>query len=262
MIGALLGASASVAARQPKPRFEVASVTPAKSLKPSRAPVPRVQPGGRFSAGLATVESLVSFAYDLKPYRIAGGPDWVRRDRFEVSAKAETDAPADQIRLMVQSLLEDRFNLVTHIEQREMPLQALVRTRSDGSVGPGLVRIDGCSPEVVNELRRTFPGKYPAPIGGGVTSSCSSMGLTGLADFLSVGRDVPVIDATGLKGSFYYTIRSQFTLVTALFGVYNNDPNLPALSTALQEQLGLKLEPRRGPVDVLVIDSVQHPAEN
>ncbi|HET9192419.1 MAG TPA: TIGR03435 family protein [Vicinamibacterales bacterium] len=191
MISALLGAS--VAAQQPKPRFEVASVTPAESLKPLRAPVPRVQPGGRFSAGLATVEALMSFAYDLKPYRIAGGPDWVRRDRFEVSAKAETDAPADQIRLMVQSLLEDRFNLVTHIEQREMPFQALVRARSDGSLG---------------------------------------------------------------------TIRSQFTLVTALFGVYNNDPNLPALSTALQEQPGLKLEPRRGPVDVLVIDSAQHPAEN
>jgi uncharacterized protein (TIGR03435 family) len=96
-------------------------------------------------------------------------------------------------------------------------------------------------------------------------SSCSSPGVTQLADLLTIGLDTPVIDATGLSGSFYYTLRSQFRPVATWFGTSrfaSNDPDLPALSTALDEQLGLRLESRRGPFDVLVIDSVQQPTEN
>ena len=92
-------------------------------------------------------------------------------------------------------------------------------------------------------------------------SGCSSKGLGDLAILLSMGQSAPVIDATGLTDSFYYTIRSQFNPAAAFLGrgAANDDPNLPALSTALDEQLGLKLESRRGPVEVLVIDSVERP---
>ena len=177
---------------------------------------------------------------------------------FQISAKAENDAPAAQIELMVQSLLKDRFKLVVHREPREMSVQALVRARPNGSLGPGLVRMDECSPSIVNELRRKFPEKYPTP-SGGMISGCSSMGLGSLATGLTLGLGTPVIDATGLTDSFYYTLRSQFSMVAAYVRAPNNDPNLPALSTALDEQLGLKLESRRGPLDVLVIDSAEMP---
>jgi uncharacterized protein (TIGR03435 family) len=249
---------AILAAQQPAPRFEVASIKRTDSQMPSGAPIPRAQPGGRFRADIATVVALVWFAYGWRNDFVVGGPDWVRKDRFEISAKAENDAPAAEVKLMVQSLLKDRFKLVTHIEQREMRFQAIIRARPNGPLGPDLVSIDECSATAVNKLRREFPEKYPTP-GGGMVGGCSSMGLGDLATLLSIGG-TPVIDATGLTGSFYYTIRSQLSLAAAFTGrTANVDPNLPALSTALDEQLGLKLESRRGPLDVLVIDSVQEP---
>jgi uncharacterized protein (TIGR03435 family) len=119
--------------------------------------------------------------------------------------------------------------------------------------------MDECSPTIVNELRRKFPQKYPTP-GGGMISGCSSVGLDNLAILLSV-QGTPIIDATGLTESFYFTLRSQFSFVpAALVGRPNPpDPNLPALSTALEEHLGLRLQTRRSPVEVLVIDSVERP---
>ena len=90
-------------------------------------------------------------------------------------------------------------------------------------------------------------------------SGCSSKGLGDLALLLSIGQGTKVIDATGLTDSFYYTLRAQFSAAAAVFGPTNTDPNLPALSTALEEQLGLKLQSRRAPVEVLVIDSVEMP---
>ncbi len=251
--------AASIAAQEAKPRFDVASVRRTESRLPRPGAIPLALPGGRFYAGLATVEDLLWFAYALRPHEIVGGPDWVRSDRFEISARAATDAPPDQIKRMVGSLLEDRFKLVTHKEHREMRFLALIRARPDGALGPALIRIDECSPARMMKLQQKFPEKYPAP-GNGLTSACSSRGLDNLATLLSIGS-TPVIDATGLTGSFFFTIRSQRSSL-AFLGLTNNDPNLPALSTVLNEQLGLKLESRRGPLDVLVIDSVQEPTEN
>jgi len=244
-----------------KPTFEVASVKRAESTNPWAGAIPHVLPGGRFYAGLATVEDLLWFAYGLRPHQIVGGPDWVRRNRFEISARAATELPPDQIKRMVGSLLEDRFKLVTHVEQREMQFLALVRARPDGPLGPALIRIDECNPATIRELRQKFPEKYPTPIGNGMISGCSSRGLDDLATLLSI-VGMPVIDATSLKDSFYFTIRSQFSPTVALFGATNSNPNLPALSTALDEQLGLKLEGGRGSVEVLVIDRVLMPTEN
>jgi len=259
-VGIVAALLAAPGAAQEKPRFEVASVKRTESPAFSTAPIPRAFPGGRFRADFTTVTGLLWFAYGVRQDFIAGGPEWVRRDTFEISATAATDAAADQIRLMVQSLLADRFKLVTHIEPREMRFLALVRARSDGQPGPDLVRIDECSAAAVNELRQKFPDRYPTPRGG-VTSGCSSTGLGNLADLLTLAG-TPVIDATGFTDSFYYSLRSGFSPASALLGATRSDPNLPELSTALEEQLGLKLESRRGPRDVLVIDSVEQPTEN
>jgi uncharacterized protein (TIGR03435 family) len=249
-------------AQQPAPRFEVASIKRSESRTPSMAPAPRAVPGGRFRADIATVETLVSFAYGVRTDFIVAAPDWARQDLFEINAKASYDAPANQIKLMLRSLLEDRFKLSTHMEGREMQVLALVRARPDEPLGSNLTPIDECSPAAVNELRRKSPEKYPPPMGVGMISGCSSMGLGALAILLSTGRDIPILDATGLTDNFYYTIRSQFSPVAAVFGIANTDPNLPALSTALEEQLGLKLQSRRAPVEVLMIDSVEMPTPN
>jgi uncharacterized protein (TIGR03435 family) len=153
-----------------------------------------------------------------------------------------------------------RLGAAGHRERREMQVLALVRARPNGQLGPSLVSMDECSPAVVNDLGRKFPEKYPSPIGAGMVSGCSSKGLSDLAVLLSMGQSTPVIDATGLSDSFYYTIRSQFDPAAAFLGRGGNtDPNFPALSTSLEEQLGLKLQSRRGPIEVLVIDSVEMP---
>jgi uncharacterized protein (TIGR03435 family) len=261
MLLAPLAAATAIAAAQAPPSFEVASVKRTESRTIGGAPIPRAQPGGRFRADFATVDALLWFAYGVRQDFIVGGPDWVRQDTFEISAKAENDAPAAEIKLMVQSLLKDRFKLVAHKEPREMSVQALVRARPNGPLGSGLVRIDECSPAFVNELRRKFPEQYPTPTGGGMTSGCSSVGLGDLATSLTMVQGNSIIDATGLTESFYFTLRSQPGLPrAALLGRPNTpDPNLPALSTALEEQLGLKLQPARGLVEVLVIDSVERP---
>ena len=173
-------------AQQPTPKFEVASVKPTESRKIGPNIVPRAWPGGRFGADHATVDLLIWFAYGVRTDLIVGGPDWVRQDLFEISAKAEDDAPAAEIKLMVRSLLEERFKLVMHMERRAMQVLALVRARPDGPLGSSLIRIDECSPAMVTKLRRDSPDKFPTGVAGSL-SSCSSMGLGDLA--LSVPRD-------------------------------------------------------------------------
>lgn len=258
----LMGLSAY--AQSSKPRFEVASIKPtvpvtSGPLNELLNRIPRFHPGGLFSAPQATVRDLLILAHDLRPNRIVGGPDWVRQDSFEVNARAGTNASANDMKPMIQSLLEDRFKLVTHVESREMRYQALVRARPDGPLSAGLEPLEECSSTVVNELRRKFPEKYPFPMNG-LVSGCSKPGLENLAALLESRLDVSVVDATGLKGSFYFTIRSQWPAGPSRAEV--TDANLPSLATALEEQLGLRLESRKGPLDVLVIDSIEQPTEN
>jgi uncharacterized protein (TIGR03435 family) len=257
----------AVSAQEPRPRFEVASV---KTQPDARVYNPgvlalRVRPGGVFRVSHGTVQGLLMFAYDLREYRIVGGPDWIRNDLFEVDARAGGDASASDVKQMVRALLEDRFGLVAHTEQREMRHQALVLARPDGQFGPNLVRMEECSAAAVNDLRRKYPEKYPMP-GGGLVAGFSCAGLGDLAAMLSLGS-TPVIDATRLKGGFYFTVLShlsQWNLAAATMGraVPASDASVPALPTALEEQLGVRLESRRGAMDVLVIDSVQQPTEN
>lgn len=270
---AVLGVSAS--AQAPKPQFEVASVKASGPVVPSRGTWTDVinsvglrrLPDG-ITAPQETVHSLIITAYGVLPYQIVGAPDWVQSDRFDINAKAATNVPVAQIQLMMQSLLEDRFKLVTHREQREMRHQALVLARGANALGPGLFRMDvSCSPMAVNELRRQFPEKYLSPLGNGVSSSCSNRGVELLAASLASDLGTPVIDATGLEGPFYWAFRAERprrnSNLSSNLGAPLTDPSdLPGLSTAFEEQLGLKLESRKGPIEVLVIDSVSRPTEN
>jgi uncharacterized protein (TIGR03435 family) len=269
VLAGFLGALAS--AQEPKPRFEVASVKPSGPVTPSGGTWTDMMNSGlrRLPDGITapqeTVHGLVIRAYGVLPYQIVGGPDWMKSDRFEITAKAGADVPGAQIQLMMQSLLEDRFKLVAHREQREMRHQTLVLAKADRRLGPGLFRMDvACTPAMINELRQKFPEKYASPFNG-VMSGCSAAGVGGLASSLTSRLGTPVIDRTGLEGPFHYAFSAQLPArpVSPSLGAPTSDPaDLPALSTGLEEQLGLKLESGKGPIEVLVIDSVSRPSEN
>lgn len=254
----------STYAQASRPRFEVASVKP--TMPPTGGPlttvlnaIPRVRPG-LFTAPQITVESLIFLAHDVRANRLVGSPSWGREEYFQITAKAADDTPTEQVKLMIRSLLWERFNLALHSEQREMRYQALVRARSDGALGPSLLPIKECNSTVVSDLRQRFPETYPAPIGAGVVGNCSKTGVIELARYLEDYFGGLFNDETGLTSSYYFTLRSQRPAGQMSREV--SDPGLPSLPTALKEQLGLKVEMRRGLVEVLVIDSIQRPTEN
>ena len=240
----------------PKPQFEVATVRPNKSGDTSASLGPR--PGGRLIGTNQTVRNLIRNAFNVQPFQLIGGPDWMDADRFDIQAKAaDTDLdekgmmPPQQFLLRLQSLLEDRFRMVTHWETRELPVYALVLAAT-GTLGPKLKAHTG-------ECNRP-PGTVPPP--GSAAINCGTRGapgkMTGLgitmvtfARNLSGGTGRYIIDKTGLEGN--YDLELEFTPDQSA------DTTGPSLFTAMQEQLGLKLDAQRAPVEVLVIDRVERP---
>jgi uncharacterized protein (TIGR03435 family) len=189
------------------------------------------------------------YAYDLPDYQVVGGPAWVRTDRFDIAARAGRDASVPDIRRMLQTLLEDRFKLRTHTEQRETALYKLVTARGDDRLGPNLTKSE-------DDCKRLVQRPPNVPAGAVTVTGCAT--TAHFARSASVVMAAPVTDATGLVGlfeyAFYYSSGGDgLTATTSL------SPNIeaPSFPTALQEQLGLKLESTRGLVEVLVIDSVE-----
>jgi uncharacterized protein (TIGR03435 family) len=251
------------------PTFDVASVKPNRSGSPARAMGP--EPGG-FGAINIGLRDLVAFAYgvtyDSADTRVIGGPDWIASQRFDISAK--TAAPRDRIAAMVQSLLQERFKLRAHIETREVSIYALVLAR-EGALGPQLHRS-----EIDCAARREAArgGTLPPPAPPGARPMCTGRNIPGtivggaltldsLASALTRFAGRPVTNETGLTGAFDYDLTwTPEAIPEPAAGAppLIIDPNGPSLMTAVQEQLGLKLEPERVPADVVVIDSAELPS--
>jgi uncharacterized protein (TIGR03435 family) len=259
VVGLIAGSVAALTAQSPETGFDVVSI---KRDVSGAFPVgPEARRGGSFVAINATLERIVRFAYDLPEYRVIGGPDWARSTRFDVEARAARDLSADQIKTMVQALLKDRFQLVSRREQREGAVYALLMAHDDKRLGPNLrPAAAGCAaptgPGAKMEERRT-------PNGGVATKrTCATMAV--LTSILADGLQAPVDDKTSLMGLWDYEL--SFTgqrRRAATAAAAAQDPNdAPVLVTAVQEQLGLKLDAGRGPVDVLVIESATQPTEN
>ncbi|HZR24452.1 MAG TPA: M56 family metallopeptidase [Vicinamibacterales bacterium] len=238
----------------PLPQFEVASIKPNTSGK---GPV-RIQtsPGGRFTAINVTLKNLVQFAYKLQSFQVSGGPDWITSDRFDIVAKGDESS---DVTLMVRALLLERFALGTRSESREQPLYALVLSRPDGRLGTDLHRSTTRCDDAKNCGIRLGLG----------TMNMASVSIAQLATNLSGLLDRSVIDRTGLDGEFDATLKwtpDQSTPGLALKAGFAPagaiDPNGPSIFTAVQEQLGLKLDAQKGPVVMLVIDHAEHPANN
>jgi uncharacterized protein (TIGR03435 family) len=252
--------------------FEVASVKPNNS-GPAAGQSLNGQPGGIVVVTNMTVRELITRAYQVQSFQIVGGPEWMPNDRFDITAKADRDLPPTGFdglppaMLMLRTLLEERFRLVVRHESREMPVYALVVARADGQPGAGLRRSQSDCAALVNAAgtRGGPPGAGPdgrPPCG---LSGRSGMVMAGgypmsqLVRFLSPQVQRVVIDRTGLSGDWDFDL--VFTPPQIAAGANAPlDTSTASLFTALQDQLGLKLEPARAPVDVLAIDRVERPA--
>ena len=256
----VVASSSSLTARQSTPTFEVVSIKPNTSASFPVSPTAR--PGGMFVSTNVTLASIIRFAYNLPDYRLAGGPPWIRAERFDVDARAARDVSSEELQRMVQALLRDRFRLVVRFEQRDMPIYALLLARNDKRLGPGLrpastdCVLPGGRVRAGLEERRTA--------NGGVSSRRTCASMAALVSTLSSELQAPVDDQTTLAGLWDYELsftgERRRNVDPAVAARDTNDA--PALLTALQEQLGLKLEAARGPVDVLVIDSAERPTVN
>ena len=207
-----------------------------------------------------------------------GGPAWIDKQRFDIEARAEGNPGNEQVRLMLQSLLEDRFALALHHETRQLPIYALVALKR-GKTGPQLVPHSGdakCNDPIADgPLSQPKPGEpMPAYCGGFfMNAQPGDLRVTGnkvtmemLVSFLSQSVDRTVVNRTGLSGAFDFTLEFAPELGPGSEPGSAASPldrsAAPSLFTALQEQLGLKLESARGPVDVVVIDNIQEPSPN
>jgi uncharacterized protein (TIGR03435 family) len=262
------------------PSFDAVSIRQNVTAGPGGRTGGAMQPE-RFVVQNATLKTIVRRAHgttgqapgntlDLLDQQVAGGPEWVTTDKFDINATTTGPTAPAQMRLMVQRMLADRFRMKAHWETREMPVYLLTMARPDGRPGPGLTfKSDAECARGRGEGPRPMPQPgepMPPPNCGGIQFGPGQLIAGGVpmewlvSTFTNVpvitGVDRPVLDRTGLKGNF------AFELKFAALQNTNPNPDRPQFMTALQEQLGLKLDAARAPIDVLVIDSVQRPPEN
>ena len=251
-------------------RFTVATIKPSDPNRPEAGGDIGLSPSGSFDAKAQSLRELIEFAYDFGYYsvdqRIVGGPKWIVSAKFDMETKCDEETvrafakmpPKQQIRAeqnMVLALLVDRFKLRTHHEMRRLPVYALVQAKSGSRLKPS-----GKTGEAELGDADGPPGNWRAT---GVTMKILANELSSLPEI--AGKIV--VDRTGLKGSFDLVLRwtPDPTMGAAPPGADNglkSDSTAPSLLTALQEQLGLKLESTKEPVDVIVIDSAELPTPN
>jgi uncharacterized protein (TIGR03435 family) len=266
------GSAQSPPAAEKSPAFEVASIrrnTTGDILTRSDG-----SPDGSYAATNISLRGLILYAYQLHPVmdqgRLLGGPEWTRVDRFDVVARAPENATPAETPARLRTLLAERFKLVVRTETREGPVYALLQARTDGKSGPaltpsaldcskpgsGLVMPSADGPALDKQcgMRNDADARGGVIAGGGRT-------LAELARALTFRVNRPVIDRTGLTGKFDLML----LYTPEMRGEAKRDPSVPSgplndgtsIFTALQEQLGLKLESQRGPMDVFVIDRVE-----
>lgn len=243
VLAALVWMSASPSAQETGLRFEVASVKAnvGRDLSIPFRPPP--------TDGIALInnplESIIRYAYNVQPFRLSGIPAWTRESRYDIAARAARPITDDERRAMMRALLAERFHLKAHVESRERTIYVLKPLRADKGLGPGLKPRPECD---TNRCESGGNGRNDSINLRAVTLSRLAEGM------LSVVRGELVVDETGIPGTFDVQLSWRPEA--------NTDPNddRPAFSTAVEEQLGLKLEPQRRPVDVLVVDSIERPA--
>jgi bla regulator protein BlaR1 len=225
--------------------FEVALVKPSSSGRPGTSI--ETDPG-RFKAINATVRFLIMYAYGIKDFQLTGGPGWIGSETYDIEAKSDIKTGDREFPVMTQTLLADRFQLKFHRETRELPVYSLVLAKNGPKLAP--------APEAEDKSTRGN-GRGELTIKNGKVANLASA----LSNIL--GRTV--VDNTGLTGSYDLTLKwtpDEYQPPPLRPNLPPADPNGPSIFTALQEQLGLKLESTKGPIAVLVVDSAQKPEPN
>jgi uncharacterized protein (TIGR03435 family) len=271
---AMLASGLAFAQSTPAPlTFEVASIKPS-SGDDGRIGI-QFMPGGGLRTTGTPLKFLITFAYDVRDFQVSGGPGWVNSDRFDILAKSDRDAAeggpddmrkmsdaqmktaSEQMRLKLQALLADRFQLTIHRETKDAPVYALVIGKNGSKLKESEVK-QGDRRRMMRMGRSEFNAE-------GVEIEMLTHTLSNV-----LGR--PVIDRTGLKGN--YDFKLTWTPDPGQAGGPGGppppgveappppDPNGPSIFTAVQEQLGLRLESQKGPVDLIVIDRVEKLSEN
>jgi uncharacterized protein (TIGR03435 family) len=233
--------------------FDVASVKPNKSGERNSSTSGRA---GGFTATNVTGQQLIIFAYRLRQFQLASGPSWLGSDRFDIQARVPEGAKQDNP-AMTRALLRDRFKLVVHTEIKQEQVYALVVDRADGRLGPQL------KPSARN-CQASQPGT-PSPCGINTSVNDAGGSLVGTGQSMeqlvgalgSFGLNRMVIDRSGLMGPFDIELKWRPDNLRSTSTAQAND--LPSIFAALQEQLGLRLESQRGPVEFLVVDSIERP---
>jgi uncharacterized protein (TIGR03435 family) len=256
-------------------KFEVASIklVPGSHPPPDAFELNLMKPSvrnGRFTMSNTPLSLLIQFAYNVKDTELQGGPSWISADRYEIVAKAEGEATLEQIRPMVQALLTDRFKLTLRRESREVSVYELSVAKGRPKIAAAkegsCVTLDPAQPPPPRDPA------HPIQVCGGVRRTLVSVAperkdrLDGfsisMAKLLQLSsEDVhrPVVDKTGFTEKF--DIHLEFAPSDALANPVAEPPGL-SIFTALREQLGLRLESAKRPVEVLVIDHVERPSEN
>lgn len=221
------------------PRFEVASVR--RDPTTDAGSYVRYLPGGRLSAS-SWMKQVVQLAYGMKDYQVTGGPGWLTTDWYTIEARAgRPDATKDEINAMLQTLLVERFHLKFHREVREMEAYDLVVDKGEAKLTP------------LGEKERSKCARDNSAV-------CGMTNTASLAGFLTSIMRHPVFDKTGITGR--YDVLLDFDTYALGGKAPPEGYSKPALSTALQEQLGLRLERHKEPMPVLVVDGMERPTEN
>jgi uncharacterized protein (TIGR03435 family) len=233
---------------------------------------------GRLTAD-ATLQVLMQYAYGAQPFQLVGGPNWLATDRYEIEAKADVSANRDQIVLMLQSLLEDRFHLKTHREMKELPVFKLAVHKGGLQLPPP--KAGGCVDSAVDAAqewvgggRMPAPGELP-PAKGRCGSAIVALGpggahLSGEIAMSELVRMLSMLSGRSVLDQTEFTARFDVHLD---FVPDDTTPGLPppppgsgvsgvSIAQALQEQLGLRLESAKGPVETIVVDQAERPSVN
>ena len=275
--------------------FEVASVKPSNPNPTGPlGGTPMVLPAlGRLTAQNVTLRMLVMTAYNRQPFQIVGGTPWWNQNKFDITAKAEDgSANLDQMRTMLQGLLADRFKLKAHVETREVPIYELVLARDDKKFGPKMKASTDSCPDFKEQQQKMLEAIAKGGVSGlqsmlakpGENKPCSITQIPPTPDNLAIGFKAtgqsmellvtlltqlsgrPVVDKTGLTGAHDFELSISLQALQALYQELGvtlplppNLPEGPALMTTVQEDLGLKLDSKRGPSEVLVVDGAELP---
>ncbi len=237
------------------PAFEVATIKPSDPSHPEQIITLR---GAEVITTNVTVHALINLAYWLHPKQLTGGPSWTETEKFDMAG--EPDVPGqpnvDQMKIMIQKLLTDRFQLKFHFEKRELPVYAVRLAKTGAKISQS------------QDDPKGIPGWGFGRNPSGMIMSFHNSPMSQFTAVLQNSTDRPVVDQSGLTGRYDFTLNfTPDAAMAALLGgppapAGDNPDAAPDLFAAFQQQLGLKLEPARAPVDVMVIDKVERPSEN